>query len=374
MSESIYNPFPTFGYNGPEHFWSREEETKQLLEGVNAGKLVVVSGIHGVGKTTLTTHCGNLYEQTKGQVCYRVSLKPAMNMGDFICRLAASTVARLDENHLKLMRELANYFTHLRPLISYDQISGSPKISFSLDDNYKAEHTLDQLLDYLNRQSTQFLLVFDDAQQLMGFPEKQVFSLLVRLLKQYKSLHPVIVTDSDQAVRVMETAIAAESIAAVQIRLGMIDYDVINQCIQQRFITASRKMPTGIVEMFIDWTRQHTATTLLICNRLFASGIKAPDQWFLERVMADAMSEQDAVYYTFRRLLTDNQWLLLRAIAREKGARQVLGAEFIRKYHLGSTSSVQTALAALQDKELIVQEEGRFWIQDVLLSRWLEQD
>jgi hypothetical protein len=50
-----------------------------------------------------------------------------------------------------------------------------------------------------------------------------------------------------------------------------------------------------------------------------------------------------------------------------------LGNEFIRKNNLGSTSSVQTALAALIEKEMVIDSEGRFFICDVFLSRWLER-
>jgi hypothetical protein len=50
----------------------------------------------------------------------------------------------------------------------------------------------------------------------------------------------------------------------------------------------------------------------------------------------------------------------------------VMGAEFVRRYDLGTPSSVQTALLALQEKELVYEEDGRWWLQDVFLSRWLE--
>jgi hypothetical protein len=92
----------------------------------------------------------------------------------------------------------------------------------------------------------------------------------------------------------------------------------------------------------------------------------------VERMMAEILKENEAVYYAYRNLLTVNQWELLKGIAKDKGARQVLSADFIRKNNLGSTSSVQTALAALFEKELIYVEEGRFYVYDVFLSRWLE--
>ena len=49
-----------------------------------------------------------------------------------------------------------------------------------------------------------------------------------------------------------------------------------------------------------------------------------------------------------------------------------MGAEFNRKNEPATPSSVQTALQALQDKEMIFEEDSRWWVYDVFLSRWLE--
>ena len=102
--------------------------------------------------------------------------------------------------------------------------------------------------------------------------------------------------------------------------------------------------------------------------------------WFHNENIKDIMSpdifeylqSQRDIFHTYRRLMTSNQWLLLRGIARERGAKLVMGGEFVRKYGLGSPSSVQTALDALYDKELIYEEDGRLFSEDVALSRWLE--
>jgi hypothetical protein len=128
-----------------------------------------------------------------------------------------------------------------------------------------------------------------------------------------------------------------------------------------------------IVDQILDWCRDHTFYVQFVCNRIFQNGIKQPDEWMIERLFSDILYEHEAVYFSYRNLLTLNQWDLLRAIAKENGARQVLGNEFIRKYNLGSTSSIQTALAALIEKEMVIDAEGRFFVCDVFLSRWLER-
>ena len=49
-----------------------------------------------------------------------------------------------------------------------------------------------------------------------------------------------------------------------------------------------------------------------------------------------------------------------------------LSIEFINTYHLGATSSVNTALRMLQKNELVIEDEGSYFVHDVLLARWLQ--
>jgi len=52
---------------------------------------------------------------------------------------------------------------------------------------------------------------------------------------------------------------------------------------------------------------------------------------------------------------------------------QPTAGAFINKYDLVSASSVTTSLKALSDKEMIVQNKGRWVVYDVFFSRWLER-
>ncbi|MCK5774852.1 MAG: ATP-binding protein, partial [Bacteroidales bacterium] len=63
---------------------------------------------------------------------------------------------------------------------------------------------------------------------------------------------------------------------------------------------------------------------------------------------------------------------LLKAIAKEDNLSQPTSKAFIQKHALPTTSSVQTALAALLKKELVYQEKEYYYVYDVFFSRYLE--
>ena len=86
------------------------------------------------------------------------------------------------------------------------------------------------------------------------------------------------------------------------------------------------------------------------------------------------LEENEPSYYTYYKLLTKTQWDILSAIGNEPlGAEGIYSNGLIQKYHLGSTSSARTALNALLLRELIYEEEEKYFVYDVFLSRWLER-
>lgn len=81
--------------------------------------------------------------------------------------------------------------------------------------------------------------------------------------------------------------------------------------------------------------------------------------------------EHKYYFESYRNILTDFQWQLLQAIAKEKEVEEITSKGFIRKHQLGSASSVKTAVNSLLKKELISRIDGNYKIDDLLFSAWL---
>ena len=101
--------------------------------------------------------------------------------------------------------------------------------------------------------------------------------------------------------------------------------------------------------------------------------IKLLQKLLFNKHLQQILKENEPVYYNFRNLLTDYQFKLLKAIAKEKAVAMPNSKDFIYKYKLNTPSSVESALKALSDKEMIYYEEGKYLVYDVFLSLWLEQ-
>ncbi len=371
--DKVENPFPVVTYLGSDYFCDRESETERLIEAIKNGRNTTLTALRRMGKTGLIQHVFEQLNKKKSIRSFYIDLYPTQSQADLIRSLAKHTLGKLDNNHIKLMRELANFFTHLRPVIQYDPLSGAPSVEFTLDTNFQAEHSLDQVFTYLERSGQQLVIALDEFQQITEYKEKNTEALLRTFVQRSKNIRFIFSGSHSSMLQAMFRDQGRPFYQSTDMmQLGPIEHEAYAKFIVEKFAESRRKISVENAERILDWCRHHTYYVQLVCNRLFARGIKQPDEWYIERLFQEILQENQPVYFNYRKLLTSNQWTLLKGIANEKGARLVMGAEFIRKNDLGTPSSVQTALLALQEKEMIFEEDGRWWVYDVFLSRWLE--
>ena len=329
-----------------------------------------------MGKTALVHQALNLINEEKKYRGFYVNLNNTLNEEDFLIRLAEKTLGLREGDQLKLMRELANWFTHLRPFIRHDTFLASPSISFHLERGYQAETTLEQFFNFLEKSDSRIVIALDDFQQVLSYRDGALEPLLrsfaskcanVSLIFCFeKCLHTSRLLNPGQDQGDFYSSLP-------RVPVESIPNEVFVEYISRQFSGDRRKLSSDLPDHILEWCRYRTGYVQFVCNRLFQTGVRQPDDWFLERLFQQVLDEWEGVFYNYRTLLASNQWILLRGIARERGARQVMGTEFIRKNNLGTPSSVQTALLALQEKRLVYDEDGRWYVADVFLSRWLER-
>lgn len=84
-----------------------------------------------------------------------------------------------------------------------------------------------------------------------------------------------------------------------------------------------------------------------------------------------AMEEKDDTYQDLLARLSAKQKTLLIALAHAGKDVQPTSGEFIKKYHLSSASAVQRSLSALQEKDIVTNNNGKHYIYDYFLYYWL---
>jgi DNA-binding MarR family transcriptional regulator len=75
----------------------------------------------------------------------------------------------------------------------------------------------------------------------------------------------------------------------------------------------------------------------------------------------------------FRNILTKSQFKLLQAIAHELAVKQPNASAFIKSHKLVAPSTVNRALTALVEKDLIDYDNDEYSLNDIFLMRWLQR-
>ena len=91
----------------------------------------------------------------------------------------------------------------------------------------------------------------------------------------------------------------------------------------------------------------------------------------VEMAIGYAIEEKDDTYQDLLARLSAKQKALLIALAHAGKDVQPTSGEFIKKYHLSSASAVQRCLSALQEKDIITNNNGKYYIYDYFLYYWL---
>jgi len=86
------------------------------------------------------------------------------------------------------------------------------------------------------------------------------------------------------------------------------------------------------------------------------------------------MLDMYSVYYEdLLYQLPEKQRVILQSIAKEGKAKGITSTNFVKKYHLVSASSVNSAVKALLERDLLTVSMGVYQVYDLFLELWIQR-
>ena len=110
-----------------------------------------------------------------------------------------------------------------------------------------------------------------------------------------------------------------------------------------------------------------------ILHGIYEHGSYGITKSLVDEVIQELIEEQAMAYQNYCAWLTENQQMLLLAIASESLVSSPLSQQFISTHHLPATSSVKTALKALVDKQLVSKTPNGYLVSDRFFAKWLSR-
>jgi AAA+ ATPase superfamily predicted ATPase len=375
MSAIVENPFFVAAYHSPAYFCDREKETKRVTGALTNGRNLTLLSARRIGKTGLIKNAFYQLQKKKDWQTLYVDIMPTDNLNDFIKLLGKAVVEhewRQSKNYLK---KIATLLSGISAKLSFDSITGAPEIGVEYKTRQESEKSLSEIFHYLSTQDVKYAVAFDEFQQITCYPEKNMEALLRSYIQQMSNVNFIFSGSNKHLLTSMFSDYGRPFYQSSDfLFLEKIEAGAYCRFIREKFAKHGKSITPEMTKEALEYYRVHTFYVQYFFNKLFERCEKTVTKALVEQMHRLILEEREYVYYSYRNLLTPYQFLLLKAIAREGGISQPNASDFIAKHSLKQSSSVNRALAALADREMVYEENGAYYVYDVFFSKWLAKN
>ena len=373
----IRNPFLIKGYISKDYFCDREDELKELSRNVENGLDTTLISPRRMGKTGLISRFFEYIDEHKlGFHAIYVDVFATRSLEDFVRQLAEAVLKYYPEK-TNFGKKFMKFLKGLRPIISYNSISGEPQVQISYQTPQEKEYTINELLQFLDNQNLQILIAIDEFQQIKEYPEKNVEALLRTCIQQLKNIRFIFCgSNHSMMLEIFSGAKRPFFGTTHYLYLEKIQQERYTQFIVEQFSKNKIKIEAKAVEFILDWTYLHTFYTQSLCNIVFSLGVRNVTIDEVKDACLQIIKQNEPIFLQYRQLLTPAQWNFLIALAKEEKIKRITAQDFITKYQIGTPANARRISQSLIDKDLIFtsskKKETTYQVYDVFLLRWLQ--
>lgn len=369
----IDNPFLLYGYEGPEYFCDRKEETEEMVSSLRNGCNITLMSPRRYGKTGLIRHVFHkIKEQDPDAACFYIDIYATNSLYDFVQTFAKAVVGKLDTPMQKAENIITKIFKSSQITMSTDFMTGLPQLSLNFAPQY-TESTLDEIFTYISQSQRNCYIAFDEFQQVTEYPEKNVEALLRTHIQKMNNAH--FVFSGSRLHMMMEMFNSPKHPfyrSTEKLNLGTLDEAVYYSFAEEKLKEKDVSLPYDAFHELYSMVDGVTWYIQAVLNRLYRLTNKTVTVKDMNEVIIKIILSEEEDYKRLFHLLTANQANLLLAIAREGSVAEPMSGQFLRKHQLKSTSSVQRALKYLADEEYIYLSERGYIIYDRFFGIWLK--
>jgi len=374
--KKMENPFLTTGYQGAEFFCDREEETKKLTRLLTNGNNVALISPRRMGKTGLIRHCFAQDKITRKYNLFVVDIYATKNLNDLVYEMGRQIVTELKSHSRKGIEKFIDIVKSLRSGISFD-VQGMPTWNIELGDIRTPALTLEEIFSFMENANKPCLVAIDEFQSISYYPEKNTEATLRTYVQRSNNVRFIFAGSQRSMMNEMFSSPARPFYQSVSImHLGTIAEDKYADFAKHHFENNGRNISE---EAFHNVYNEFDGVTWYIqkvMNHAYSLTERGEicDAEKIKKMVDGIIEENSETYKNILFQLNPSQKALLIAIGKEVAASKITGRAFISKYRLASASSVQKAVAALLEKQIITNEQAMFEVYDKFFAIWLKKN
>ena len=370
----LSNPFVIGKYVDKDFFCDREKESEMLVHHIVNGRHVAIMSERRLGKTGLIEHV-SANSLPDGYEPFLIDIYTCKNLREMVYLLASEVFKKIARKQSMLER-LMRMVRSLKTTISYEVVTGFPEISFGLGEIQQPEVTLDEILGYLESSDAVCIVAIDEFQKIASFEEENVEALLRTKIQHLKKTQFIFAGSERHLQEVIFSNPARPFYnSVVFMQLLPIEVGVYVKFCQQLFLKYEKSVSPALVERLYECFQGITWYLQLSMNEAFTMAERGGcvDEEAYDQILNHLVDSKRFTFEDRYASLTEKQKTVLMAIASEFPNQVTLTSQnFITRYNLKTSSSVQTAVKGLVEKGILSDNHGVRRPTDLLFMLWLK--
>lgn len=370
------NPFVTNRYITKEYFCDRERETAFVKKQIDNGRNLAIISERRLGKTGLIQHYFSTEAERGEAYFFFIDLYATGSLQEMVSLLSQSIYDTLKRQKSTFLDRFMKSIASLRVGFKVDAVTGEPGFDIGIGEVSSPSLSLDEIFTYLSEADKPCIVAIDEFQQIATYKEKNVEALL-RTKMQYGKNVSFIFSGSKRHTMMQMFQSAAKPFyqSAVVMNLEPIPLQTYTDFAKNMFAIYDKQIDSEAVALVYEIYDGVTWYLQMLMNELFAmtpAGCTAYKESIPDAI-DNILCMQEVSYQELLSNLSVKQRELLYAIGKEGSAKGVTSGAFIKKYSLGTSSSVQAALNGLLDKDILTKSSEGYRIYDFFLSKYLSK-
>jgi len=374
------NPFRYGALALDEAFANREAEIDELKSDVLNGQDVVIFAPRRYGKSSLVWRLSQELIADRVLVAHvnLMTTPTKEKLGEKLAKTIHEEIASV----LFRARERLRVFAGLRitPTVTLNPEDGS--VSFSFEAGRSPEDvdaTLERLLQLPGQLGAErerpVALVLDEFQEIVGIDANLPKLMRSVFQEQPEVAHVYLGSKRHMMERIFNDENEPFWRSAKRLELGVIAPPLFHGHIARRFRETRRTIDPAVIDRLLAVTRGHPYATQELCYFLWEEASEGAhvDADRLDEALAKVLRSENSHFSLIWEKAATAQRLVLQALALEPG--RPLSSDYRHRHKLPTTSTVQRALGALVDDELVSREAGGgYRIAEPFLAEWIQRE
>ena len=377
MSPNERNPFVIGGYVSPEYFCNREKESQELLSALLNNRNTAIISPRRMGKTGLIQHCLQFPDVRDNFHSFFIDIYSTGNLSELVFMLGKEIFETLMPRGRRFIDNFFHVISSLRPAFKLDPMTGSPVFDIGIGEIVRPEYSLEQIFAFLEGADKPCVVAIDEFQQIARYPEKNIEAILRTHIQKCTNATFVFAGSQRQMMQNIFFSPSRPFYQSVTlIPLGPIEFNEYQEFIIKHMGRDEKRISKELVERVYRLFEGHTWYIQNIFNRLYSAMEKGEECTFqmIDDYIGITVNSYEPMFEAILSLLPARQKELIFAIAKDGKAKGMTSSSFIRKHGLKSSSSVQSALRQLMEKEFVTNEGDAYIVYDRFFGLWLAEN